>query len=778
VKKILLLFFILITTTFGKTDTLESVSIALKWKHQFQFAGYYAALHKGFYEDEGLDVTLVPRNHDTNQIKDVIANKYEYGIADSVLMLYMTRGEDVVIVAPIFQQSPNVIMTLKQSGIETPYDLNAKRVLFYNDDADGSGILAMTHGLGVQPVFQRTKPYDDISALINKEVDAYTGYITNEPYELMQQGYEVNIIDPAHYGLNLYGDMLFTNSVEASKNPERVERVKRATIKGWKYALEHPKEITQLIIEKYNSEKSEAHLLYEAQALSQLVRHKTIPLGTLDRGRFMYNIELYHRYGLINSSVPIDKHIFQPPTQNEKKENNDKTFTKAELEYLAKKAHINVCIDPNWMPFEGFVDGIYTGMAADYFEIFQSFLPVKLKVQKVDTWSESIELLKQRKCDIASLVMPTQSRREYLSFTKPYLITPMVVVTKIEKLFISDPSELVGKNLGIVKDYAFKEILSKRNPDIILRDVDSAREGLDMVLNDELDGFVGTLATTGYIIQKDYIGQLKIAGKFNENWSLGVGVRNDEPILKDIFEKLVDKVSFEKAQEIQNRWLSIVYEKDNGKDILKWLAISSSVFTVIILIVLFTNKKLRSEIKERKVAQSLLHTASITDELTSLYNRRHFNTIVNRMLKEAKHDNEMISFAIMDVDFFKQYNDNYGHKAGDEALRQVAEVLKKSLYRSGDFCFRLGGEEFGILFKGENAQNSKKIFERIANNIKALKIKHSFGATDGMLTVSFGVVSIKANLVNDIDTLYKTADDMLYEAKKTGRDKICFKEVI
>jgi diguanylate cyclase (GGDEF)-like protein len=778
VKKILLLLFILISTTFGKNTPLESVSIALKWKHQFQFAGYYAALHKGFYEDEGLNVTLVPRNHEDNQIQDVIENRYEYGIGDSILMLYMTRGEDVVIVAPIFQQSPNVLITLEQSGIETPYDLNGKRILFYNDDADGFGILAMIHGLGVQPVFQRTKPYDDINALINKEVDAYTGYVTNEPYELMKQGYTLNIIDPAHYGLNLYGDMLFTNSVEASNNPKRVEKVKRATLKGWEYALEHPKEIAQLIIEKYNPQKTEEHLLYEAKALAQLIRHKTIPLGTLDRGRFIYNIELYHKYGLINSSVPIDKHIFTPPTKKEIQTNDDRIFTQKELAYLEKKGAINVCIDPNWMPFEGFVEGIYTGMAADYFEIFQSFLPVELKVQKVDTWSESIELLKRRKCDIASLVMPTQSRREYLNFTKPYLVTPMVVVTKIEKLFISDPNELGGKTLGIVKDYAFKEILAKRNPDIILRDVDSARAGLEMVLNDELDGFVGTLATTGYIIQKDYIGQLKIAGKFNENWSLGVGVRNDEPILKDIFEKLVDKVSFEKAQEIQNRWLSIIYEQNNDEDIFKWVAISSSVFTVILLIVLFVNKKLRKEIKQRRVAQSLLHKASITDELTSLYNRRHFNTIVQRMIKEAKYNNDSISFAIMDIDFFKQYNDTYGHQAGDEALKEVAEVLKSSLHRSGDFCFRLGGEEFGIFFKGENSDNSKKVFERIKENIKALKIKHDFGVTDDVLTVSMGVVFTKANTLNDIDTLYKTADDMLYEAKKTGRDRICFKEIV
>jgi ABC-type nitrate/sulfonate/bicarbonate transport system substrate-binding protein len=225
-KKIAIVLLLILSPIFASNGKLESVSIALKWDHQFQFAGYYAALHKGFYEEEGLDVTLIPRDPKVNHINDVIAQKYEYGVSDSVLILYMTRGENVVIVAPNFQQSPNILITLKDSGIETPYDIDGKRLLFYEDDVDGFGILAMIHGLGAKPIMHRTKPIENHNALINKEVDIYTGYISNEPYYFYEKGYEINIIDPANYGVNLYGDMLFTNSTEASLNPDRVERVK------------------------------------------------------------------------------------------------------------------------------------------------------------------------------------------------------------------------------------------------------------------------------------------------------------------------------------------------------------------------------------------------------------------------------------------------------------------------------------------------------------------------------------------------------------------------
>jgi diguanylate cyclase (GGDEF)-like protein len=173
-----------------------------------------------------------------------------------------------------------------------------------------------------------------------------------------------------------------------------------------------------------------------------------------------------------------------------------------------------------------------------------------------------------------------------------------------------------------------------------------------------------------------------------------------------------------------------------------------------------------------------LQKVSITDELTSLHNRRYFNSTIESLLDEAKYSNESVTFAIIDIDFFKQYNDNYGHQAGDDALRSIAKVFQDSLYRSGDYSFRLGGEEFGVLFKGESSQNSKNVFDRMKNNIKALNIKHEFGTPEGILTASFGIIFARANLITNPDMLYKLADDMLYEAKEGGRDKMCIKELL
>jgi len=105
----------------------------------------------------------------------------------------------------------------------------------------------------------------------------------------------------------------------------------------------------------------------------------------------------------------------------------------------------------------------------------------------------------------------------------------------------------------------------------------------------------------------------------------------------------------------------------------------------------------RYDITQKKIYEKL----SITDALTQLYNRRHFNHILSQEIIRATHNKSILCFIILDVDYFKKYNDSYGHKAGDEALVAVSKTLEKSLHRSGEFAFRLGGEEFGAIFTSQ-----------------------------------------------------------------------------
>ncbi len=179
------------------------------------------------------------------------------------------------------------------------------------------------------------------------------------------------------------------------------------------------------------------------------------------------------------------------------------------------------------------------------------------------------------------------------------------------------------------------------------------------------------------------------------------------------------------------------------------------------------------DITEKKDLEKL----AITDGLTGLYNRRYFNEILNREVCRAIRAKSLLSFSIIDIDFFKQYNDNYGHDAGDKALINVANVIKKSAKRGSDFAFRVGGEEFGILFGGCDKDHSLMFIQKIIQNVRNLHIPHSNSKVDKYVTISAGVVVVDFQKESvDKNGLYTIADDALYQAKKAGRNRVVLHE--
>lgn len=614
-----------------------------------------------------------------------------------------------------------------------------------------------------------------------------------------------------------------------------------------------------------------------------MIQHITIPVGTFDRGRVEFNLALYEKYGLIKNSVPLDEYIFEPIAQERKS-----FLSKEESSYLKNKKVIKMCIDPDWMPLEKNDKGKHIGMSADYIALMQEYIGIPIEMVDAKSWAESLQYGKERKCDIFSLVMSTKERESYLDFTKPYLKTPFVLVTNLEELFVSDFSKIADKKIGIVKDYAYAEIIKEKYPNIELVEVPNMTIGLEMVLKGELYGFIDTLATAGYQVQKNYLGQLKITGKFDDTWNLGIATRNDEPILKNIFDKAIDLIPSSQKDEILNRWTSVNYTKDvSYRVLLQWIISVIVLFSVILIVIVFVNRRLRVEIKNRKVTEKRLqkyielvdeniiisstdldgkitdassafcavsgytkeelignthsmfkameksvyeniwqtllqnksysgeiknstkdgsyywanayitpiyneknekigYTAireditskkrleeiSITDELTTLYNRRHFNEMFPKLINSAKRENKMICFAILDLDYFKQYNDTYGHLAGDEVLKRVSAAMKSSVNRADDYCFRLGGEEFGILFKGLDIEGATLLINSVKNNIENLHIEHQQNSASKYVTASFGLVVKDARYVAGSESLYKEADELLYRAKAQGRNKV------
>jgi len=178
---------------------------------------------------------------------------------------------------------------------------------------------------------------------------------------------------------------------------------------------------------------------------------------------------------------------------------------------------------------------------------------------------------------------------------------------------------------------------------------------------------------------------------------------------------------------------------------------------------------IRYDVSEKKVFEKL----ATTDALTSLYNRRHFNDVLTREIHRASRDESKLCFLMIDVDFFKKYNDAYGHQAGDEVLVSVAKAIKKDLKRGSDFAFRLGGEEFGVLYSATDEIKAIEYAELIRKNVHELKIKHSNSKIDEYLTISLGLLFVDFSIENiDEHGFYTMADDALYQAKESGRNRV------
>lgn len=159
--------------------------------------------------------------------------------------------------------------------------------------------------------------------------------------------------------------------------------------------------------------------------------------------------------------------------------------------------------------------------------------------------------------------------------------------------------------------------------------------------------------------------------------------------------------------------------------------------------------------------------ASLTDNLTKLGNRRQFNDVLDHEIKLVKRNGNSLTLAIIDVDFFKKYNDFYGHPAGDEALTKVGRAISSKMRRPDDYAFRIGGEEFAVLISGMEQELARNYLDEIRNTIETLKIPHSESDVSEHLTISIGAVTQHDNGNLDSEHLYIDADKALYLAKES-----------
>jgi len=571
-------------------NELQKVSLQLQWKHQFEFAGFYVAKERGFYKEVGLDVSFVEYDSSINITQEVLEQRVEYGLSYSSVVAEYLEGKDLVLVANFFKQSPLVLVA--QESIESPKDLKGKKIMGVSNSIDNITLLLMLEKFGIKTEDITNVPTSfKLDEFIEKKVDAMSAFTTNELYYLDEKDIKYTIFDPVIYGAKYYDVNLFTSKKEAMQNPQRVQRFKEASIRGWEYALKHKDEAIDIILKKYNTQnKSKEALLFEAKQIEQLMFSNVYKIGSIDKDRIKTIADSFVQAGFVKKVVnkEIKPFIFDGSDFNIR-------FSQKEIEYLKNKKEIKMCVDPNWMPFEALVNGKYIGINAEFLKLFEKELITPVKILQTQSWSESIELAKEKKCDVVSLLMRTRQRENDFNFPTPYIETPLVIVTKIDKTSVIDVSSILKRKVAVVKDYAFVDIIKTKYKNLEVVEVKDIQSGLDKVEDGEVFGFVGSSVAIEYNLQNRHYADFKISAYFDEKLSIGVGVVKDNLHLYNIFQKLSQKLSTEDKQNILRKHFAIKYEQKFD------YSLFYKIFTLFVILSIFfyyRNQKIKKTNKE------------------------------------------------------------------------------------------------------------------------------------------------------------------------------------
>ncbi|NKB58866.1 MAG: transporter substrate-binding domain-containing protein [Alphaproteobacteria bacterium] len=303
------------------------------------------------------------------------------------------------------------------------------------------------------------------------------------------------------------------------------------------------------------------------------------------------------------------------------------SLSSAERAVLEKHGKIRLAVDIDWAPFE-FVDSekVYRGMAAEYIALVEKRLGISFDVDKERPWPKMVKAVENRDLDAFSLVVRTPQRDAFVNFTKPYISFPMVIVTLDSGLYVDGVRDLRNRTVAVVKSYASHDLIAKDYPDLKLHLAKNAREGLEAVSHGQADAFIGNLAVASQVMREFGVTNLKISGQTEYRFELAMAVRKDWPALIPILQKALDSITDEERDAIYNQWIRVKFEETvDYRIILSVLGVG----TIIVLITLFWNRRLKREVEQRKAAENHIRALfnNVVDGIVSFDE----NGVINRI---------------------------------------------------------------------------------------------------------------------------------------------------
>ena len=742
----------------AQSSRQDTVYLQLRWHHQFQFAGYYAAVEKGFYKEEGLNVELRSGGPDRQPVTEVLSGQALYAEGNSEVLHQRLLGKPLVALAAIFQHSPSVLLTLESSGIRTVHDLIGRKVMLANKNEDAD-FLTMLLNEDISPSQLDIIPSSyQLNDLITGKVDAFNSYTTNEPYFLKKNNIAYNIIDPVSYRVDFYSDILFTSEEELRRNPQRVEAMRRATLRGWRYAMDNPEEIIELLKTKYQVEKTRDHMRFEAEEMRKLIIPDLIQIGHMNPERWQHMADTFVKSGLVESANHLNGFIYDSNPGQVPEWVLPALVVAMLLVFLTssitfylhrfnrRMAYAQQTLKESEERFKALSAAAYGGIAIH---------------------DDGVIL----ECNSGLSDITGFSYQELIGMNGLKLIAPEDLDTVLANM---RSGYMNGYEINGVRKDGSKYPLSVKGRNIVYKGHDArVIEFIDITELKkteeklQLAASVFTHAREGIMIT-DRNGDIidinetftHITGYSREE-ALGRNPRflssgeHDREFYTALWRSLVET----------DQWSGELWNKRKNGEIFAELITISAVYDAQGVTQNYV--ALFSDITQMKQHQQQLEHIAHYDPLTNLPNRMLLADRLHHAMIQSERRGQFLAVAYLDLDGFKAVNDTYGHDVGDELLVILSKLMSNSL-REGDTLARIGGDEFiAVLVDLEESNSYESVLERL---LQAAMSPITIEDKTLQVSTSIGVTLYPQDGV-DADQLMRHADQAMYIAKQTGKNR-------
>ncbi|MCV6607483.1 MAG: transporter substrate-binding domain-containing protein, partial [Campylobacterales bacterium] len=457
-------------------------------------------------------------------------------------------------------------------------------------------------------------------------------------------------------------------------------------------------------------------------------------------------------------------------------------LTQDEKKYLKENPTIRFRINPSRPPFEFYENNQAKGIAVDYVRFISKKLNFKVEFIPDDSTIQEAfnEMEKEDKLyDSLLFSVKSKDREKRFVFGDTYLTYPVMIVTNKLSSYISSAQDLKGKTIVLEKGFLTNKWIKKDYPEINIVNVNDTIQALQLVNDGKADGYIGNVAVANYLMNHRSFDNLRISAPTKYGYvKFSFMSPKATPEIATILSKGFRQITPIEHSSIHQKWFSLQTIEKIDYFVIWQILIGA--LTIILLILWWTNKlrfeKKRSEdaLQALKLAQEELkrknqelEEISVTDRLTKIYNRGKLDDSLETELQKAQRYKHTFGVIILDIDYFKEVNDNYGHIVGDKLLIEITQVFQTHI-RKTDILGRWGGEEFLIICPHSDLEGTKEAAEHLRK-----EIEKKYFTDVGVKTASFGVTALKEG--DSVTSLIKRADDALYTAKNNGRNRVEFK---